>query len=70
MKKILLSVVALSFVGATQAQVAFSASGLADFQNMAIIDADGDTFTWGVYDFMTANGGNPAKASEPIHIIA
>ena len=63
MKKILLSVVALSFVGATQAQVAFSASGLADFQNMAIIDADGDTFTWGVYDFMTANGGNPVGTS-------
>jgi hypothetical protein len=63
MKKILLSVVALSFVGATQAQVAFSASALADFQTMAIIDADGDTFTWGVYDFMTANAGAPVGTS-------
>lgn len=59
MKKILLSVVALSLFGSTQAQVAYTASGLTEFQNMAVVDADGDTQAWGVYDFMTANGGNP-----------
>jgi hypothetical protein len=59
MKKTLLSILALSFVGVSNAQIGFSASTLAEFGTMTSVDADGDTFNWGVYDLMTANAGAP-----------
>ena len=63
MKKTLLFVALATITGYSNAQVAYSASGLADFSAMAIIDADGDGENWGVYDFMTANGGAPVGTS-------
>jgi hypothetical protein len=64
MKKLLLcsSFFALSYAS-VNAQVAFSASDLTGFQDMTVVDADGDSSAWGVYDFMTANNGNPLGTS-------
>ncbi len=63
MKKTLLFVALATITGYSNAQVAYSASGLADFSNMVSMDADGDGENWGVFDFMTANGGNPVGSS-------
>lgn len=63
MKKTLLFIALATISGYSSAQVAYSASGLADFSNMAVIDADGDTESWGVFDFMTANNGAPLGTS-------
>ena len=62
MKKILLSVGVLLAAATASAQV-YTASSAADFATFASVDADGDTFEWGIYDLMTANGGSPVGTS-------
>lgn len=55
MKKSLLFIAALTTTVVVNAQTtALSASGLADFQTWSIVDADGDTFNWGIYDLAGA----------------
>jgi hypothetical protein len=57
MKKVLLSISALVAAAAVNAQTTvYSATGLTQYQNWQIIDLDGDTQNWGVYD-LTAGGG-------------
>jgi hypothetical protein len=63
MRKTLLFIALATVSGYSNAQVAYSASGLADFSNMTSVDADGDTQNWGVFDFMTANNGAPVGTS-------
>lgn len=63
MKKTLLFVALATISGYSNAQIAYSASGLADFSNMIFVDADGDTENWGVFNFLTANNGAPVGTS-------
>lgn len=63
MKKLLLSIFAVAAIGAVNAQVTvYSASDLADFQNMSIADVDQDGKAWGVFDLTGAGSTFDAQA--------
>jgi hypothetical protein len=62
MKKILLSV-GVILTSLTATSQLFNASSAADFATFAAVDADGDTFSWGIYDLLTANAGAPVGTS-------
>jgi hypothetical protein len=62
MKKLLLSIGVVLTSISVNAQL-FNASSAADFANFTAVDADADTFTWGIYDLMTANAGAPVGTS-------
>lgn len=55
MKKILLSFSAVVIAASLSAQTTvYSATGLADYTSWSVVDADGDTHAWGVYDLTGA----------------